>query len=124
STAHRYALQSDEARGRGLTAARRLTHDAPGPRGDGLSPRFLEDGTVVYNRANVDQGPAYVRLDPATGRRTSLAQLYAAGPFAPTPDGRALVFQQTNFIPLPRRVSGSSHAAWSDLFRLDLESGE
>src|SRR5262249_60533280 len=37
STGHRYALQTDEARGRGLTAARRLTHDAPGPRGDGLT---------------------------------------------------------------------------------------
>jgi dipeptidyl aminopeptidase/acylaminoacyl peptidase len=124
STAHRYALQADEARRRGLTVSERVTQDGPGPRGSGPAPRFMRDGALVYERSNNDQAPAYVRIDPATGARRVLAEEHAAGPFAPTPDGRALIFTQTNFIPLPWRVSGSSHAAWNDLFRLDIETGD
>jgi Tol biopolymer transport system component len=124
STAHKYALQTDEARRRGLSEARRLTNDAPGPRGDGLTPRFFGDGTLVYQRSNTDQAPAYVRLDPATGEKHVLVEIYGAGLASPTPDGRALVFHRVNFLPLRWRISGNSHLAWNDLFKLNLETGE
>jgi dipeptidyl aminopeptidase/acylaminoacyl peptidase len=122
STAHRYALQADEARRRGLTPATRLTEDAPAARGVGPTARFLRDGSLIYYRANTDQAPAYVRIDGATGKREVVTEIHGAGPFAPTPDGHGLVFVQTYFLPLPRRISGASHASWNDLFRLDLAS--
>src|SRR4051812_13638942 len=62
SSAHRYALQKEEAERRGLTTARRLTTDAPSPRGTLPRPVFFHDGTLVYQRENNDQEPAYVRL--------------------------------------------------------------
>jgi Tol biopolymer transport system component len=123
STAHKYALQTDEARRRGLSEDRRLTTEAPGPRGDGLTPRFFRDGTLIYHRSNTDQAPAYVRFDPATGGAHVLAEIYGAGPASPTPDGRALVLQRLNLLPLRWRISGASNLAWNDLFRLDLETG-
>ena len=55
--AHRFALEVEDAARRPLTAATRLTWDAPGPRGEGPGPRYLPDGTVVYHRANNDQWP-------------------------------------------------------------------
>jgi len=124
STAHRYTLQVDEARRRGLTPAERLTHDPPGPGGIGPAARFLKDGTLVYHRTNNDQAPAFVQLDPLGGARKVLAEIYGAGTFSLTPDGRAVVFQQVNFLPMPRRISGASHVAWNDLFRMDLDSGD
>ena len=88
SASHRYALQKEEAERRGLTTARRLTYDAPAPRGTGPRPVFFRDGTLVYQRDNNDQRPAYVRLNLATGARESLAPAFGGGPASPTP-GRA-----------------------------------
>jgi len=123
ASAHRYALQKEEAERHGLTESRRLTYDAPAPRGTGPRPVFFRDGTLVYQRENNDQQPAYVRLDPATGKRTPLAPSYGGGPASPTPDGRGLVFQRTTFIPLGWRISGSAHTSWTDIYHVDLASG-
>ena len=64
--------------------------------------------TLVYLRSNSDQAPAFVRLDPATAARRTLAEVHGAGHAVPTPDGRALIFHRTNYIPL----------RWRDLGRL------
>ncbi len=69
SASHKYALQIEEAERRGLTSARRLTFDAPSPRGTLPRPVFFRDGTLIFQRENNDEVPAYVRLDPATGAR-------------------------------------------------------
>ncbi len=122
SMSHRYALEAEEAVRRGLTAARRLTTDAPGPRGEGPGARFFRDGTLLYHRANNDESPAYIRIDPATGERKLVVDMQGSGPGAPTPDGRGVVFQQVNFLPLAWRISGSPQVAWNDLFYLDLET--
>jgi hypothetical protein len=122
SMSHRYALEFEEAGRRGLTVSRRLTTDAPSPRGTLPRPLFFRDGSLVYNRLNNDQVPAYVRLDIATTKTTALADAFGGGPAAPTPDGRGLVFQRTNFIPLPWRIDGSPFADWTDLYHLDLEN--
>src|SRR6185369_6976513 len=124
SMSHRYALQAEEVRRRGASEAQRLTFEAPGPRGDGLTPRFFPDGTVLYHRSSTDGAPAYVRLDLATGQKRELAQAYGAGLAVPTPDGRALILHRLSFIPLRWRISGFSHLGWNDLYRLDLETGE
>jgi hypothetical protein len=124
SLGRRYALQAEEAQRRGLTPITRLTFDGQGPR-EGLSPHYFHDGRgVVYQKASTVDHPAYVLLDPTTGRRRELMEVYGAGPSSPTPDGEALIFQRTNYQPLKRRISGSSHVSWDDLFRLDLASGE
>ncbi|HEX3695064.1 MAG TPA: hypothetical protein VH374_06700 [Polyangia bacterium] len=124
SMQRRYSLQEEEARRRGLTAITQLTFDDPGPRGEGLTPRYFRDGRgVVYHRENTDQAPAFILLDPATGHRKVLAEFEGTGGATPTPDGRSLVFHRTNFLPLPRRISGSSHVAWEDIFRYDIGSG-
>jgi Tol biopolymer transport system component len=124
SLTHRYALQAEEAERRGLTPVTRLTFDGQGPR-EGLKPHYFHDGRgVVYQKATTREHPAYVLLDPATGQRRELMEVYSAGGAAPTPDGNALIFQRTNFRPLKRRISGASHVSWDDLFRLDLASGE
>ena len=122
SMSHRYALEAEEASRRGLTTARRLTTDAPGPRGEGPGPRFFPDGTLLYHRASLDASPAYVRLDPVSGTRSQIVDIHGAGRGSPTPDGRGLVFQQLNFLPLAWRISGSAQVAWNDLFYLDLRS--
>jgi hypothetical protein len=124
SQSHKYALEAEDARRRGLTPERRLTWDAPGPRGDGFTPGFFRDGTVLYHRANNDQSPAFVRLDPVTGRAHVLAEVHGAGRVVPTPDGRALVYHRQSLLPLRWRISGASNLTWNDLFRLDLETGE
>jgi hypothetical protein len=116
SAAHRYALQKEEVERHGLTTARRLTYDAPGTRGTGPRPVFFRDGTLVYQRDNNDQRPAYVRLNLATGSREPLAPAFGGGPASPTPDGRGLVFQRLTFIPLGWRISGSGHTSWNDLY--------
>ena len=124
SLTRRYALQVEEAERRGLTPVTRLTFDGQGPR-EGLNPHYFHDGRgVVYQKATTREHPAYVLLDPATGQRRELMEVYGAGEAAPTPDGSALIFQRTNFRPLKRRISGASHVSWDDLFRLDLASGE
>jgi Tol biopolymer transport system component len=124
SISHRYTLQAEEAARRPLTTtATRLTWDAPAPRSEGPGARFFPDGTLVFHRTNNDQSPAYVRLDPATGARRTLAELQQAGPAAPTPDGQALILQQTTFLPLPLRIVANSEVSWNDLFRLDIASG-
>jgi hypothetical protein len=123
SAAHRYALQKEEVERHGLTTARRLTYDAPAPRGTGPRPVFFRDGTLVYQRENNDQRPAYVRLNLGTGSREPLAPAFGGGPASPTPDGRGLVFQRLNFIPLGWRISGSAHTSWSDLYHVDIDSG-
>jgi Tol biopolymer transport system component len=121
----RYSLQEEEARRRGLTTITRLTYDNPGQRGEGLTPRFLRDGSgVVYHRANPVEGPAFMLLDLATGKRRVLGELHGAEGATPTPDGRALIFQRTNFQALSRRISGYPHLVWDDLYRLDLDSGD
>jgi Tol biopolymer transport system component len=122
SLTHRFALQVEDAERRGITATERLTREAPGPRSDGFTPRFFRDGGLLFHRINNDQAPAYVRMDLGTGERRVLLEAYAGGAAAPTPDGRGLVFQQTAFQALPRRISGSSHVDWDDLFLFDLES--
>jgi hypothetical protein len=121
SIAHRYTLDLEEVALRPITTSRRLTHDAPGPRGTLPRPLFFRDGSLVYNRVNYEQAPAYVRLDVATGKPSELADAYGGGPAAPTPDGRGLVFQRTSFIPLPLRIDRSPYADWTDLYHLDLE---
>ncbi len=123
SVGHRYALEIEEAEQRSLTTATRITWDAPSPRSEGPGARFLSDGAVVFHRTNNDQSPAYVRLDPSTGARGTIAEMQGGGPAAPTPDGRALIIQRVNFVSLPRRLVGNSDLAWNDLYRLDLASG-
>ena len=66
--------------GAGSPRARRLTFDAPSPRGTLPRPIFFPDGTLIYQRENNDQEPAYVRLDPATGARDELMAAYGGGP--------------------------------------------
>jgi Tol biopolymer transport system component len=124
SQSHKFALETEDARRRGLTTERRLTYDAPGPRGDGFTPYFFRDGTVLYHRTNNDQAPAFVRLDPATGETRVLAEVHGAGRGVPTPDGRALVFHRVSLLPLRWRISGDPNLSWNDLFRLDLATGE
>ncbi len=123
SQSHKYALEVDEARRRGLTPERRLTHDAPGP-SDGFTPKFFPDGSLLYDRSNNDQSPAYVRLDVTTGAHQELAQVHGAGLGVPTPDGRAVIFQRLNYVPVRWRISGNPVLQWNDLFRLDLATGE
>jgi Tol biopolymer transport system component len=123
SASHRYALQKEEAERRGLTTARRVTWDAPSPRGTLPRPVFSRDGTLIFQRENIDQRPAYVRLDLASGARTTLAPAYGGGPASPTPDGRGLVFQRVNYIPLGWRIAGSNFTSWTDIYHVDLESG-
>jgi Tol biopolymer transport system component len=122
SIAHRYTLQKEEAERRGLTTARRLTSDAPAPRGTLPRPVFFRDGTLVYQRENNDQEPAYVRLNLATGAREELLAAHGGGPAAPTPDGRGFVFQRVNFLPLGWRISGYAHTTWTDIFHYDIGS--
>ncbi|HVT07140.1 MAG TPA: hypothetical protein VHO67_06765 [Polyangia bacterium] len=124
SIAHRYALQVEDAQRRPLTTATRLTWDAPGPRGDGPAPRYLPNGTVVYHRANDDQWPAYVRVDPVTGQRSTLAQMVGTGPAAPTPDGAALIVPRVDYLPVPFRIVGNADVSWDDLYRFDIATGE
>jgi Tol biopolymer transport system component len=129
----RYALQAEAVRSRGELPATRITFDARGNRGvgsEGLMPHFFRDGRgLVYLRQNVDQSPAFVRLDPRTGARSEIYRPLGAGGASPTPDGRALVFHQVSPFPLPRRVwiwnydDGGSNAWWHDLMLLDIESG-
>ena len=123
STAHHIALEVDEAARRGLTTGQRLTHDAPAQRGMGPRPRFLPDGSLVYYRNNNDQSPAYVRLDPRSGAREVVADVLSGSLASPTPDGRALIFQRTTFVPHPWRESGTAFADWNDLYRLELDDG-
>jgi Tol biopolymer transport system component len=123
SISHRYTLQAEEANHRPLTVATRLTWAAPSPRSEGPGPRFFRDGTLVYHRANDDQSPAYVRLDPATGAQRTLADMQGGGPAVPTPDGQALIFPRVNYLQLPLRISGSPELGWNDLYRLDLADG-
>jgi Tol biopolymer transport system component len=124
SQSHKYALEAEDAARRGLTVERRITHDAPGPRGDGFTPGFFPDGTILYHRINNDQSPAFVRLDAATGKAHVLAEIYGAGRVVPTPDGRALVYHRQSLLPLRWRISGASNLSWNDVFRLDLATGE
>jgi surface antigen Omp85-like protein/WD40 repeat protein len=129
SMSHRYSLQKDEAERRGLTTARRLTFDAPAPRGVGPRPVFFRDGTLVYERQNTDQVPAYVRLDINTGARETLASAHGGGPAAPTPDGRGLVIQRLSFLPLRWRIGSNppypptSYTSWNDIYYIDLAGG-
>ncbi len=124
SLSHKFALETEDARRRGLTPESRLTYEAPGPGGDGFTPHFFEDGTLLYHRTNNDQAPAFVRLDPNTGAARVLAEVHGAGLGTPTPDGRALVYQRQNLIPTRWRISGAANLSWNDLFRLDLTTGE
>jgi Tol biopolymer transport system component len=124
SMGRHFALEVEEAQRRGLTPTTRLTFDGQGPR-EGLYPRYFHDGRgVVYQRASTTDHSAFVLLDPATGKTRELMEVYGAGAASPTPDGRALIFQRTNYQPLRRRVSGASHVSWDDLFRVDLATGE
>ena len=121
SASHKYALQIEEAERRGLTSALRLTFDAPSPRGTLPRPIFFRDGTLIFQRENNDEVPAYVRLDPATGAREELMAAYGGGPASPTPDGRGFVFQRVDFIPLGWRISGNAHLSWDDIYLFDIE---
>lgn len=124
SQSHKYALEVDDARRRGITIERRITYDAPGPRGDGFTPSFARDGTILYHRANTNQAPAFVRLDPQTGQGKVLAEVYGAGHGVLTPDGRTLVYSRQSLLPLRWRIAGASNLSWNDLFALDLATGE
>jgi Tol biopolymer transport system component len=123
SMAHRYALQKEEVERRGLTTARRLTFDAPAPRGTGPRPVFFRDGTLVYQRESNEEVPAYVRLNINTGEKESLATAHGGGPAAPTPDGRGLVIQRLSYLPLGWRIGGSAYTSWNDIFYVDLAGG-
>ena len=86
---------------RGLTTARRLTYRRALAARDAAASRLLpRRNSLIYHRENNTQRPAYVRLDLATGVSQPLAPAYGGGPASPTPDGRGLVFQRLNFIPL------------------------
>jgi Tol biopolymer transport system component len=124
SLSHKFALEIEDARRRGITDAERLTYEAPGPGDTGFAPRFFPDGSFIYHRTSTDEAPAYVRMDPGTGARHILFDAHNAGPAVPTPDGRSVVFEQIAFQPLPWRVSGASHAEWDDIFVRDLETGD
>jgi hypothetical protein len=121
--AHRFTLQAEDAKLRPLTAATRLTWEAPSPRSEGPGARFLPDGTLVFHRVNNDQTPAYVHLDPATGAQRVIAPMLGGGPAAPTPDGQAVIFQRVNYLPLPLRLVTNAYVSWNDLYRLDLATG-
>jgi Tol biopolymer transport system component len=123
SLSHKYALEVDEAQRRGLTPIERLTWEPPGTRGEGMTPRFARDGTLVYHRESNDRAPAYVRLNLDSGAKTELRDIHSGGSASPTPDGRGIVFQQTAFQALKYRISGASHVSWDDLFLYDLETG-
>ncbi|HXT98701.1 MAG TPA: hypothetical protein VN853_20545 [Polyangia bacterium] len=124
SIAHVYTLEAEEAARTPLTtSALRLTWDAPSPRSEGPGARFLPDGTIVYHRANTDQSPAYVRVDPATGAQHLIADMQGGGPASPTPDGQALIFQRVDFLALPKRIVANSDLSWNDLYRLDVGTG-
>jgi len=124
SQGRRYSLEVEEATRRGLTPTTRLTFDGKGPR-EGPNPHYFHDGRgFVYQKATTTDHPAYVLMDPVSGTSRELMEVYSGGVAAPTPDGRALVFQRTNFQPLRHRVSGASDVSWDDLFRIDLRSGE
>ena len=125
----RYAVQVDEVRRQGLTPITRLTFEGEGAVGGvpspGLAPRFFTDGRgLVYLRSTDFERPAYVQLDPLTGKRRELIEAHAAGVSSPTPDGRGLVYTQVAPLPLPRRVGGNDSAGWEDLFHVDLETHE
>jgi Tol biopolymer transport system component len=124
SLSHRVALEVEDARRRGITPVERLTWEAPGPRGVGMTPRFARDGALFYHREANDLPPAYVRVDPITGARRVVYEAHAGGTAVPTPDGRRLVFQQTAFQALKFRISGASHVAWDDLYVMDLGTRE
>ena len=79
---------------------------------------------MLYHRTNNDQAPAFVRLDPETGKGRVLAEIYGAGRGVLTPDGRALVYHRQSLLPLRWRIAGNSNLVWNDLFRLDLATGE
>lgn len=120
SLRRRYALQVEEVDRRGRTLEIRLTFE-----GDGSSaPSFLPDGRIVYTRYHSFARSAFVALDPRTGERETIIEINGAGHATPTPDGRRIVFQQVNYQALRRRISGSSHADWEDLFVLDRPTGE
>jgi Tol biopolymer transport system component len=121
SISHRYTLDIEEATRRGLTVARRLTYDPPSARGTLARPIFFRDGSLMFNRVNNTQAPAYVRLDVATGNQTKLADAYGGGPASPTPDGRGLVFQRASYLPLPQRIDAGAYVDWTDIFHLDLD---
>jgi hypothetical protein len=123
SMSHRFALEREEAERHRLTTARRLTFEAPAPRGTGPRPIFFRDGTLVYQRENNDQEPAYVRLDIRTGAHEKLAAAHGGGPATPTPDGRGLVFQRVTLIPLGWRIAGFDYTSWTDIYYLDLAGG-
>src|SRR4029077_2249452 len=98
--------------------------DAPGPRGDGFTPSYFPDGTILYHRIKKDQGPAFMQLDPATRQGREVAGFLGAGRVVSTPDGRALVYHRQSLLPLRWRVSGASNLSWNDVFLLHLASGE
>ena len=123
SQSRRYSLEVEEAERRGLTPTTRLTFDGQGPR-EGLNPHYFHDGRgFVYQKATTSEHPAYVLLDPVSGKSRELMEIYSGGVAAPTPDGRALIFQRTNFQALRHRISGASDVSWDDLFRVDLTLG-
>jgi Tol biopolymer transport system component len=120
SMAHRFTLEVEDAARRPLTEATRITWEAPGPVGEGPGAKFFRDGTVVYHRASNDRSPAYVRLDPASGASSTLAEMVNTGAAVPTPDGRALILEQVTFLPVAWRIFGNPDVSWNDLYRYDL----
>ena len=121
-TSHRYALQNEEAERRGLTSGAppdlRRAVAARDAAAAGLLPR--RDAGLP---AREQRPGARLRAPRSRHRRARRAdrRRTAAGPASPTPDGRGLVFQRLNFIPLGWRISGNAHLSWNDLYRLDLE---
>ena len=109
SASHRYALQKEEAERRGLTTARRLTFDAPSPRGTLPRPVFFRDGTLIYQRENNDERRPTCASTSPPARARRCCRRTAAGRPRPRPTGAALVFQRVNFIPLGWRISGNAH---------------
>ena len=107
--AHRYALQAEDAKLRPLTAATRLTWEAPAPRSEG-------PGAAVPAGRHAGLSPQQQRsvagLCPPRSRDRRAAPasptMLGGGPAAPTPDGQALIFQRVNYLPLPLRIVTNS----------------
>ena len=110
SASHRYALQNEEAERRGLTTARRLTYDAPAPRGTGPRPVFFRDGTLVYQRDNNDQR---ARVRPAEPRHRQRASRWrprtAAGRRRRPPTGAGWSSSASTSFRCGWRIAGSAH---------------
>ena len=120
---HRYALETEEADPARPHRGAAADHRRAGAARQAPRPLFFRDGSLVYHRVNNDEAPGTCGSTSRPASASCSPTSKAAGRPSPTPDGRALIFQRINYLPLAWRIAGDSHVNWNDLFRLDLESG-